>query len=61
MIESMPFGSTKLTGNDAKAFMRQVRHGRTNKRAVKAIRRGVEMVREFNKTGKVVLHQPKIK
>lgn len=55
-IKSSPFGPTILTGDDARKFVAQVTHGRPNPAAKESVRRGVELAREFQKTGKLTVY-----
>jgi Zn/Cd-binding protein ZinT len=54
-IQSSAFGRVVLTGEDAKAFKRQVRYGKPNKAAVASMKRGAKLAREFSKNGYVIL------
>lgn len=50
-IYSNPFGGVRLTGEDAKKFLRQVRYGRPNA-AVKATKARIDIMDEkFRKHG----------
>jgi hypothetical protein len=48
-IKSSPFGPVILTGEDAKAFDRQIAEGKPNPLAKLALERGDALVREFKK------------
>lgn len=53
-IYSNPFGSVRLTGEDAEKFLRQVRYGRPNA-AVKATKARVDIMdKKFREHGGVV-------
>jgi hypothetical protein len=46
-IESTPFGVTRLTGDDADAFLREMHEGRSNPAAREALRRGRIMMAQL--------------
>ncbi len=52
-IKSNAFGRVTLTKKDAEKFRNQVLYGRASASAVDSVRRGVELSREFQKSGRV--------
>ncbi len=58
-IHSHDFGGLRLTGEDADAFVRQVKQGRRNKRAAASLTRGLQMAAEFERKGRVQIKQLK--
>ena len=54
-INSTIFGRVSLTGADADKFVNQVSYGRPKAAAHDTAKRGIEMSREYQKTGKLVL------
>ncbi|CAB4190073.1 hypothetical protein UFOVP1193_33 [uncultured Caudovirales phage] len=53
-IDSGPFGGVVLTGEDARAFVRWIESDEPPPQAaIDAMRRGKELVRQFNETGSV--------
>lgn len=52
-IESHPMGGVKLSGEDARAFVRWVESGVVSPAAVESLRRGRIMAEQFNRHGKV--------
>lgn len=49
------FGGVRLSGDDAKKFLRQVNYGKPKKAAQEAAKRGEEMLKEYNEKGYVVI------
>lgn len=54
-IKSHAFGRVTLTDEDAKKFKNQVRYGKPKAAAVKSVKNGVVLAREFEKAGKIRL------
>lgn len=54
-IHSTTFGRVSLTETDAEKFMKQVTYGRPKPAAHETAKRGVELSREYQKSGKLVL------
>ena len=54
-VKTSTFGGIYLSGEDAKKFVTQVRHGRPKQAAKDAARQGKVMVDEFNSKGYVTL------
>lgn len=50
-ITSHAFGRVTLTEQDAKTFKAQVTYGRPTAQAVEAVKRGVQMSRDFKESG----------
>jgi hypothetical protein len=50
-IKSSDFGRVTFTGDDAKKFRNQVKHGRPNSTAVDNLKRGANMYRAFKDNG----------
>jgi hypothetical protein len=59
-IKSHAFGRVTLTGLDAAKFKNQVVYGKPKAAAIKSVRRGVELSRQLQQTGKFVrtIRQP---
>ena len=53
-IKSHAFGRVTLTGRDAKKFRNQVVYGKPKAAAAKSVRRGVELSRQLQQSGKFV-------
>jgi hypothetical protein len=54
-IKSNAFGRVTLTDEDAKKFRDQVSYGKPKQAAKDSVRRGMEMVKSFQDTGKVTI------
>lgn len=54
-ISSSPFGSVRLTGEDAAKFIEQVREWQPSDEAKRSVQAGVAMAREFNEKGVIKL------
>ena len=54
-VASPNFGGVKLSGNDAKVFVKQIESGKRSDQTDKAIARGRELLREMNKSGSVIV------
>lgn len=54
-VHSTTFGSVRLSGDDAKKFVRQVEKGRPKEEAVDSVRRGQSLAEEYAETGKATL------
>lgn len=54
-VQSSPFGGITLTGEDAKAFSRQIRYGRPKRAARETFERGRRLVEEYNRLGYAVI------
>lgn len=52
-IQSHDFGGLRLSGDDASTFVRQVVRGRKNQRAAASLERGLSLVAQFDRTGRV--------
>jgi len=50
-VKTSVFGGITISGNDAKAFDRQVTHGRPKQAARDSYARGKSLVDEFNRKG----------
>jgi len=54
-VKSTPFGGITLTGEDARAFSRQIRYGQPKRAAREAYERGRRLVEEYNRLGYAVI------
>ena len=54
-VHSDAFGRVHLTEADADNAIKQVSHGQPKAAAHETVKRGVDMSREFQRTGKMVL------
>lgn len=50
-VRSSTFGGVRLSGEDAKKFINQVRYGRPNKAAAGALAQGKKMLKEYEQKG----------
>jgi hypothetical protein len=50
-VKTSVFGGITLSGEDAKAFKRQITYGRPKQAAQDAYKRGAPLVAEFNRKG----------
>jgi hypothetical protein len=61
-IVSHDFGGLRLSGDDARKFVRQVETARKTKRASKTISNGLKLAAEFNRKGAVrVISRARVK
>jgi hypothetical protein len=58
-IKSSSFGATTVTGDDAKAFLRQVAKGRTSRVLKADSESGLKMARQYARSGLVELKTSK--
>ena len=54
-IKSSPFSGWRLSGDDAKAFSRQIKQAKANPKAQNTIRRGEKLFKDSEKTGRIIL------
>ena len=59
-IKTSTFSGWQLSGEDADAFLEQIKNARPNLHAQETLRRGEPLLQEYQKTGRVILH-PKTK
>ena len=50
-VHTSTFGGVRLSGEDAKKFINQVKHGRPNKAAAGSLAEGNKMLKEYDKKG----------
>lgn len=58
-VKTTIFGGITLSGEDAKAFKRQITYGRPKKAAREAYARGSELVAEYNRKGYATIRPTK--
>ena len=54
-IKSNAFGRVTLTDQDAKKFENQVTYGKPTTAAIKSVKAGVKLVRDYEKSGRISL------
>lgn len=60
-IKTSTFSGWLLSGEDADAFLKQISDPKPNKRAQAALRRGRKLMKEYDKSGYVILNPKKHK
>lgn len=58
-IKTSTFSGWRLSGKDADAFLNQIKNAKPNPRAQATLRRGEKLLREYQKTGRVILRPRK--
>ena len=54
-IKTSTFSGWVLSGKDADAFMHEFHYGKPNKRAQASLRRGLELLKEYDEKGYCVI------
>jgi len=54
-IKTSTFSGWRLSGKDADAFLDQVKNAKPNPRAQETLRLGEKLLKEYQKTGRVIL------
>jgi hypothetical protein len=60
-IKTSTFSGWRLSGQDADAFLAQIREAKPNSLAQETLRNGEAFLREYQKTGRVILRPQKNK
>ncbi len=60
-IKTSTFSGWRLSGKDADAFIAQVENRKPNKQAQETLRRGKQLIKEYDAQGRVILHAKKRK
>ena len=58
-IKTSTFSGWRLSGEDADAFLDQVKNAKPNPLAQETLRRGEKFLKEYQKTGRVILRPKK--